>query len=143
MSRVAYVSAAFDDWELARLCQQVLADRGYVVEDDWTQDAEVAGSTQAEHKNEMPDSFQRDIAEEHVEAAKNCDLHVLVFGPSGHKMGGGWIEFGIAWFCGATPHVIAPPRNSVFFHLPGVRVFESLEVWRDFIYSFEAGALIP
>lgn len=130
---IAYVSAAFGDWREARSVQDVLIELGYVIEDDWTEAAEKDGALQTEHRDEIPAGTQREIAKEHVRAAVACDLHVLVCGPNFASCLGGIGEFFLAQHEGAQCHVIAPPRNSVFFKLERVQVFDSIVHWTPWI----------
>lgn len=129
MSKIAYVSAAFGDWREARLVQDVLIGLGYDIDDDWTRAAEYPDALRQEHKDEIPDVLQRGIADGHVRASEMCDLHVLVCGPNFGSCFGGIGEHFIAQYTGSTCHVIAPPRNSVFFKRDRVTVFESLVEW--------------
>lgn len=132
---IAYVSAAFGDWREARGVQEVLLALDYVIEDDWTQAAERPDSMRQEHQNEIPPHVQREIAEEHIRASVSCDLHVLVCGPNFGSCFGGIGEFFVAQYTGAICHVIAPPRNSVFFNLEDVVVFESITTWFEYMES--------
>lgn len=136
MSKIAYVSAAFGDWREARAVQNVLLQRGYVIEDDWTEAAEHPDALASEHEDLIDHVTQREIAEEHVRAAVACHLHVLVCGPNFGSCFGGIGEFFLAQFTDAECHVISPPRNSVFFRLSNVNVWPSFEAWRDQTVSF-------
>jgi hypothetical protein len=127
----AYVSAAFGDWLEARAVQKVLIFNGYIIQDDWTLDAEKVGSRDKEWTGEISHEDQLSIAGEHIKAATTCNRHVLVCGPTFKDCFGGIGEFFLALNSVAQCDVIAPPRNSVFFHLPNVKVFESFDKWKE------------
>lgn len=127
--RTAYVMAAARDWFSARQVQDVLRMRGWEVLGDWTHDAERAGFTDREHAGELDRATKRDLAERCIVAATDCDLAILLCGPRFSEGMGCLIETGIVIALRTELHVISPPRDSVFFALDRVTVFEGLATW--------------
>lgn len=135
MSRTVYVMSAARDWFSARQVQDILRMRGWEILGDWTHDAERAGFTDREHAGELDRATKRDLAEQCVISASTCDLAVLLFGPKFAEGMGFLIETGIVigrcstCTSGFNLHVISPPRDSIFFSLDGVTVFEDTATW--------------
>lgn len=125
----AYVAGRFGDWQSVRRAQAFLRERDYEITYDWTVHAEPRGARVNEWKNEIPAHVQARAAITDLTAAGDAELLVLVC--EGDMAGalGCYVEFGAAAVAGAEIHVIAPPRNSIFWHLPNVETFSGYEAW--------------
>lgn len=128
-SRSAYVAGRFSDWQKVREVQAVLRAHGYEITYDWTVHAEPKDARQKEWKGELPVDVQRNAALLDLHAARDADLLVLVCEDDMAGALGCYVEFGAAAVAGREIHVIAPPRGSIFWHLPNVRVFCYRETW--------------
>lgn len=128
-ARAAYVAGRFGDWQKVREVQAVLRAAGYQITYDWTVHAEPKGAKAKEWAGELPVDVQRTAAVTDLEAARLADLLVLVCEDDMAGALGCYVEFGAAATAGASLHVIAPPRGSIFWHLPNARTFCSREHW--------------
>ena len=127
--RRAYVAGRFGDWRVVRQVQDTLREHGYQITYDWTVHAEPRGARINEWKNEIPAEVQTKAAITDLCATEDADLLVLVCEDDMVGAIGCYIELGAAAAAGKQVHVIAPPRNSIFWHLPNVRTFCYRETW--------------
>jgi hypothetical protein len=125
----AYVAGRFGDWQTIRRVQTFLRDRGYSITYDWTVHAEPKDARDQEWKGALPVDVQRTAALTDLAAAGDADLLVLVCEQDMAGALGCYVEFGAAAVAGRVIHVIAPPRGSIFWHLPTVETFCSIEAW--------------
>jgi hypothetical protein len=126
MSRAAYVAGRFGDWRYIRQAQTVLRDLGYSITYDWTVHAE-AGEN--ERDGSLTHEAMGKAAQTDLDAAAAADLFVLVCRDDMADALGCYVEMGAALSTGAEVAVIAPPRWSIFFDHPDVRVFADTEAW--------------
>lgn len=122
----AYVAGRFGDWREIRRVQAVLREHGYSITYDWTVHAEAGES---ERDGSMTVEAMRAAARTDLDAARDADLLVLVCVDDMADALGCYIELGAALLSGAAVDVIAPPRPSIFFHLPRVETFRSVASW--------------
>lgn len=127
--RTAYVAGRFSDWRLIRDVQDVLRAEGYWITYDWTIHAEPKEAQAAEWKGEIDPQAQRTAALTDLEAAHDAGLLVLVCNGDMAGALGCFVEFGAAAVAGRRIDVIAPARNSIFWHLPNVTVYASVDEW--------------
>lgn len=134
-SWVAYVASGFADWQTTRYVQGVLRELGWTIECDWTLEAE-------HERHGTPDELTVEqktvIAIKDMTAAVNCRLLVLIFGETAPM--GGLLEAGGAIAHNRYVMVIAPPRDSVFWHLPNVVTFASVEEWESTVRQRAGGS---
>jgi hypothetical protein len=126
MASTAYVAGRFADWRHAREAQGVLRAGGYEITYDWTVHAEAGDN---ERDGSLTPEAMRRAAQTDLDAAYRADLLVLVCRDDMADALGCYVELGAALVGGATVHVIAPPRASIFFHLADVTAFADVEAW--------------
>lgn len=109
-----------------RKAQAVLRNTGHEITYDWTVHAE-AGEN--ERDGSMSSAAMRIAAQTDLSAAAGANQFVLVGVSDMADALGCYVELGAALHAGAAVDVIAPPRESIFWHLPTVRVYASLGDW--------------
>jgi hypothetical protein len=122
----AYAAGRFGDWRKVREVQAVLRANGYDITYDWTVHAEAGES---ERDGSMRPEAMRAAALTDLDAAQNARLLVLLCVDDMADALGCYVELGAALAAGRAVDVIAPPRPSIFFALPAVRVFSSADSW--------------
>lgn len=122
--RTAYVMGAREDRELVRDVIEVLRSKSYVVEHDWTTHVDQATIKEENLRSGgySDHGFRQEIAIGCLVAATTSSLGVVACGTHFPSIGARLAVAG--W-----THVIAPPRDSVFFDYPGVVVFDSFATW--------------
>jgi hypothetical protein len=133
----AYVAGRFGDWRIIREVQAALRAAGCTITYDWTVHAERGES---ERDGSMTRVAMAAAAGTDLAAAWDADLFVLVCEGDMADAIGCYIEFGAAAAAGATLHVIAPPRPSIFWCLPAAVTFPDRESWVSAVASSVGGA---
>lgn len=122
----AYVAGRFGDWRIVRQVQVALRVADHAIIYDWTVHAERGEN---ERDGSMTDEAMAAAARADLDAAGEADLLVLVGVGDMADALGCYIELGAALQAGREVHVIAPPRPSIFWKLPNVTVFPTLDDW--------------
>lgn len=116
----AYVAGSTKDVANVRALQQLLRDAGWSITFDWTG---VEGEIRSDWSG---DAHVRggDLSVREIAACATADAIFLLCPPRGL---GCWVELGAALASGVPAIVVAPQRESVFFHHPLVTVVASMD----------------
>lgn len=126
-----YVASRFSDYKRVRLlCEHLREVEVYTITHDWTitdefgPDGNLTPASQAKLSNNSATYAKLDYY-----GASMCDIFIFLADLNDYK--GAFVEMGIALASGAEVFVVAPSHECVFYHLPNVTIFDSIEELED------------
>lgn len=132
-----YVASKFENKEEVRRVQKLLREAGHSITHDWTVE-DATGLT-----GEVLEAYLRRCAEKDLAGVENCDFLFLL---NYLHCAGSYTEFGMALALRRLVVVVdgRDPTKSrnIFFHLPNVYHFTSVEAAVDFVNSYAKNRVV-
>ena len=132
-----YVATRFADYERARALNEFVRAAGHTITHDWTDTDEFVNGKPVE-LGEL--THQQMLKYANLDFVGVARADVVIFLGESDRCYGALIEVGIALAHSASVWVVAPHRDSVFFHLPEVKVFGSEQEMRNYLLGMSTAA---